>query len=262
MSARFLFLPVNGIFNNIYIGLFIWGVCLGLGSCANADERACETMSFKGGSYTVCQYNMRRVDIRTFLQGQDGVPIATFSKLQAHIKADGRHLLFAMNGGMYHDDRSAVGLYIENGKLLQKLNINKGPGNFHMLPNGVFYVGDQIAGVLESRAFQKQNLKPLFATQSGPMLVIDGRLHPKFNQSGTSVHIRNGVGVKGETVYFVISNEKVNFYDFASLFKDNLKTPNALYLDGTVSKIYAPEIKRKDTGRAMGPIIAVVEAKK
>ena len=49
--------------------------------------------------------------------------------------------------------------------------------------------------VMETEAFAKSGRKPDFATQSGPMLVINGKIHPKFSETGTSAKVRNGVGV-------------------------------------------------------------------
>ena len=237
-------------------------VVLGTASFAQTPHKPCQNISYYGNAYTVCKFDSRTSDLRTFLYDENGQVFADFERLKTAIEVSGQELVFAMNGGMYHNDRSAAGLYIENGKQMQKLNTNKGPGNFHMLPNGVFFIGDKSAGVLESHKYATAHIKARYATQSGPMLVFDGKMHPKFNKNGTSKHIRNGVGVKGDIVYFVISNERVNFYDFASLFKDYLQTPNALYLDGAVSKIYAPALDRDDKGRPMGPMIAVVEKAK
>ena len=114
--------------------------------------------------------------------------------------------------------------------------------------------------VTESLAFEAEAPDARFATQSGPMLVIDGALHPRFNADGPSRKRRNGVGVTadGATLYFAISDVPVNFHSFASLFRDKLNTPNALFLDGYVSKLYAPEIGRNETGLDMGPIVGVV----
>ncbi len=241
----------------IIISLFC--AAFGTSSCAQSSAAACQDVAYKGASYTMCKFDASAFEIRTYLNDINGAPYASFGKLKASLDVQGKTLLFAMNGGMYHNDRSSVGLYIEGGKQYQKINTNKGPGNFHMLPNGVFYMGENRVGVLESNAYLLTKTDSKYATQSGPMIVINGNIHPKFNKDSTSVHVRNGVGVKGDTIYFAISNEKVNFYNFASLFKEHLKTPNALYLDGTVSKIYAPELKRHDKGRPMGPMIAVLE---
>jgi quercetin dioxygenase-like cupin family protein len=52
--------------------------------------------------------------------------------------------------------------------------------NFYKKPNGIFYVGDGEAGILETGKFLAQKPKANFTTQSGPMLVIDGAIHPAF----------------------------------------------------------------------------------
>jgi len=252
------------MFVRFWITILILPALLVIGGAARAGTTACADVTFQGSSFTICQYDTRKVRmIRTYLYGENGKPYGTFKRLETAIKAQDETLLFAMNGGMYHDDRSAVGLYIENGRELQSLNTNKGPGNFHMLPNGLFVIwqenGSWGAHILTANDYKNKMAKDVvaYATQSGPMLVIDGKLHPKFRMSSTSNNIRNGVGVKGDIVYFAISNERVNFHTFASLFKDHLKVNNALYLDGVVSKMYAPELGRHDKGRLMGPMIAV-----
>ncbi len=126
-----------------------------------------------------------------------------------------------------------------------------------MKRNGVFYFGEGSAGVIESGAFARRGLKPKFATQSGPMLVIDGHLHPRFLADATSRYRRNGVGVAGSRVIFALADTPVTLHEFARVFRDVLKTPNALYLDGSISRIYAPELGRADFGMPMGPIVAV-----
>jgi len=124
-------------------------------------------------------------------------------------------------------------------------------------PATVFYVDGKSAGVLETAAFARRKLKPVFATQSGPMLVVDGKLHPRFLANSTSRNRRNGVGVAGKRVKFVLAETPVTFHEFARVFRDVLKTPNALYLDGSISRLYAADIHRNDLGFPMGPIVAV-----
>jgi uncharacterized protein YigE (DUF2233 family) len=166
-----------------------------------------------------------------------------------------------MNAGMYHEDRRPVGLYVENGAETMHLVTRAGPGNFGMLPNGVFWVdADGASHVTETLAYEALAPDARFATQSGPMLVIHGTLHPEFNPDGTSRKRRNGVGLSkdGKTLWFAISDGAVNFHTFARLFRDRLNTPQALYLDGVVSRLYAPELGRDDSGVSMGPIVAIV----
>lgn len=97
------------------------------------------------------------------------------------------------------------------------------------------------------------------ATQSGPLLVRNGVLHPAINAASTSRLLRNGVGISGDTVIFVISEQPVNFYEIATYFRDELHCPDALYLDGVVSSLYSTDLQRNDSTVDLGPIIGVVQ---
>ena len=231
-------------------------------SLAKQSKPPCEDMQYKKISYTICGFANHGSDIRLFLNDSKGENWGTFERLSKALTEKGEHLAFAMNAGMYRPDRSPVGLYIENGDKKRKINKRPGPGNFHLLPNGVFFVSKRRAAVLDTRQFLKLRGKILFATQSGPMLVIAGRIHPKFRPESESFKIRNGVGsCEGRKIYFAISNAPVTFHAFASLFKDKLKCRYALFLDGSISAIYAPSIKRDDGWRPLGPIVGVVQKK-
>lgn len=217
----------------------------------------CRDLTFEATSFSVCEAHAGD-DLRLFLNGPSG-PYAGFATLDADLADAGQRLGFAMNAGMFQPDLSPVGLFIENGQRLKKLVTADGPGNFGLLPNGVFCISDRFA-VVESRRYAKSGPECTFATQSGPLLVIDGTLHPRFRPSSDSLHIRNGVGVSvdGQTAYFAISNAPVNFAQFARLFRDVLATPNALYFDGSVSRLYAPDLGRSGAGFAVGPIVGLV----
>jgi len=219
----------------------------------------CVSMRFEDAAYTVCTFDARRDDIRLFWKGLDNHVYGGFTRLAGALAARGRSLRFAMNAGMFEDDLSPVGLYIEDGRQRHRADLREGASNFHLRPNGVFYVGDGAAGVAETQRFLAEGPKARFATQSGPMLVLDGRIHPKILPTGASEKIRNGVGVRdGAIVSFAISDEPVTFYAFAKLFRDGLNCPNALFLDGTISSLYAPNLdRREDPPRTIGPIIAV-----
>jgi uncharacterized protein YigE (DUF2233 family) len=215
-------------------------------------------MRFDGANYVVCAFDARRDDIRVYWKGGDGKPYGGFSRLADALKAQGRQLRFAMNGGMYETDLSPVGLLIEDGKQTHKADLREGASNFHLRPNGVFYVGPGSAGVVETTRFLAAPPPARYATQSGPMLVIDGRIHPKILPTGTSLKVRNGVGVReGAMAIFAISEEPVTFHAFARLFRDGLNCPNALFLDGSVSSLYAPNLQRADGLSILGPIIGV-----
>jgi len=222
---------------------------------ANADG-LCRKLTFEGVSHVVCNVSLREHQVRMYLRGADGQPYGRLSRLVD--SPAGKELVMAINGGMYGDDRGPVGLFIEGGRQLRAANTRRGSGNFHMKPNGVFYVTASGAGVLTTERYLRQKPRALYATQSGPMLVIDGKLHPRFADEGQSLKIRNGVGVRdGGTVVFAISDQPVSFGSFARLFRDVLKTPDALYLDGSISSIYAPDVGRRDWLYPVGPIIGV-----
>ena len=224
-----------------------------------AAAATCRDDSFESASYTVCEV-MPDEDLRLFLSGSEG-PYGSFAAVNTALEAEGRQLGFAMNAGMFHSDLTPVGLYVENGQEKARLVTSDGPGNFGLLPNGVFCVAERFA-VIESRAFKEAPPACRFATQSGPMLVIDGALHPRFLPTSDSYNYRNGVGVADDgRAIFVISNDEVNFHSFARYFRDVLAVQNALFLDGSISRLYAPELDRDDLGFPMGPIVGVVTAR-
>ena len=227
---------------------------------APAAAADCYDLEYQENSYTVCQVNLTSEDLRLFLYDGEGAPWGQFRKLDQALQAQGQQLGFAMNAGMYHQDRSPVGHYRQNGAEVMRVIPNAGPGNFGMLPNGVLCLNSGEASVIETLAYNAAQPTCRDASQSGPMLVIDGKLHPRFLKDSTSRYIRNGVGVSedGRTAYFAISNNTVTFYEFASLFRDRLKTPNALYFDGNISRLYAPDLNRHDGGFPMGPIVGTV----
>ena len=223
---------------------------------AEGGER-CAPMEFEGRRYTVCEVEAR--DLRLFQADATGAPWGHFGRLDAALRERGERLAVAMNGGMYHDDRRPVGHYVEDGRELAPLVTREGPGNFGLLPNGVLCLNAETARVIETHAFDEERPACRDATQSGPMLVIDGELHPRFLPDSDSRHIRNGVGVREDgSVVLAISDEMVTFHEFGRLFRDGLGAADALYLDGSVSRLWAPEIGRQDFGRAMGPILGVV----
>ncbi|GAA0305312.1 phosphodiester glycosidase family protein [Rhodovulum strictum] len=222
----------------------------------------CERISHESRGYVVCTADPAETELRLFRLGPDGAVLGSFVRVERLLATEGKTLGFAMNGGMYHPDRSPVGLYVENGEELAPAVASAGPGNFGMLPNGILCLGDGVARVIETRAYLADPPECRFATQSGPMLVIGGKLHPRFLVDSDSRFVRNGVGVTQDGLaVFAISDRPVTFHEFGRLFRDVLGTPNALYLDGKISRLHAPGLGRADIGLPMGPIIgAVVDA--
>ncbi len=228
---------------------------------ARAEEHACKPYSFENNAYTLCEAPLSRFSIRLFWQRPDGAPYSYLSALPK-TDANGGRLAFALNGGMFHPDYKPVGLYIEDGRELVRANTRPGPGNFHLKPNGVFYAGEGEAGVLETSAFLKKKPNALYATQSGPMLVVDGKLHPRIAKANLSAKARDGVCVRGPGhVLFAISEGDVPFDTFERLFRDGLKCRNALFLDGgSAPALYVPSASRGGNMLlGLGPMIAVYE---
>ena len=240
---------------------------------AHETPGPCMSETYQGHDYTICRFDPSASDIRLFLKDDKDEVLGSFDAVNEQLAKEGKQLAFAMNAGMYHKDRSPVGGYGEKGNALLPNNTNNGPGNFHMLPNGVFWIKETResyanppevyldAHVSSTKSFEEGAHFVRDYTQSGPMLVLDGKLHPKFKAGSSSRKIRNGVGKSRNELIFVKSEVPVNFHDFASLYKDHLKAQNALYLDGTISRLYAPNLGRNDFGAKMGPIVGVVVPK-
>jgi uncharacterized protein YigE (DUF2233 family) len=236
----------------------IFGLLLA-SSAVRAQAEPCRSEAFEGAVYTICSFDLRQSDLRTFWRNEAGEPYGSFAALAADLARQGLTLEFAMNGGMYDRTLAPVGLYIEGGRELKAANTADAAGNFHLKPNGVFYIHGDGAGVLETGQFLALRPAAEFATQSGPMLVIDGEIHPRFIPDSDSLKRRNGVGVSSPNeVHFAVSVGGVSFHAFARLFRDRLGCDNALFLDGTVSSLYAPAIGRHDAWHRFGPIVASV----
>src|SRR5438067_553703 len=191
--------------------LFLLLITAAFAGEAEAGEAPCRSLIFEGAGYTVCTFDTRDTRLSLYNLDDEGRPYGSFAALAADLAAKGKTLLFAMNAGMYDDSLKPVGLYVEDGREVKRLNRRNGPGNFHMKPNGVFFTARGSAGILETEAYIRARPPAELATQSGPMLVIDGAIHPKFSPGGTSFKRRNGVGTVDEhTTVFAISDGGVN----------------------------------------------------
>jgi uncharacterized protein YigE (DUF2233 family) len=197
--------------------------------------------------------------ISFYWKDSNGKIVGSLQNLKTFVEVGKKELKFAMNGGMYKKDQSPQGLYIENSIELSPLDTLYGNGNFYLKPNGVFYITKtNIAIICQTKEFI-DNGQIKFATQSGPMLLIDGAVHSAFKKGSKNLNIRNGVGIlPNNKVVFVMSKREVNFYDFAKFFK-KLNCKYALYLDGFVSRTYLPEANWKQLDGDFGMIIGVVK---
>ncbi len=226
-----------------------------------AAEGVCRRMAHDGNGYVVCHVDAAQEPrLQLWLTAPDGSPFGNFERIKSALQP--QSLIFAMNAVMYHEDRAPVGLFVSESETAGHLVTAGGGGNFGLLPNGVFCAGGaRPFQVIETLAFEKARPDCRLATQSGPMLVIDGDLHPRFLVDSDSRYIRNGVGVSadGQQAWFAMSDRAVTFHEFGRLFRDGLGARNALYFDGSISRLYAPELNRADFGRMMGPVIGLVD---
>lgn len=214
-----------------------------LGGCTSVHALEVRQVLGAGQLYTVATIDLKKDRLElNWINPTTRAPYRTFSEVQARLAKLGRRVLFATNSGIYAPGPKPLGLHVEKGQSLVGLNNARSGGNFALLPNGVFWVKGTRAGVTESQAYRRADPRPAFATQSGPLLVRNGQLHPSFNRSGTSFKLRSGVGVcRDGKVRFAISAGPVNFYSFAVFFRDTLNCPDALYLDGSISAYATPD---------------------
>jgi len=205
------------------------------------------------------EVNLKKSDLRMFLNDEEGKKYGNFDKLKNDLNSKGYELIFAMNGGMYMENQNPLGLYIEEGITKRKINlVQEAYGNFYLQPNGVFYItNNKEAGIIQSTKFQNKAIR--FASQSGPMLLVDGEVHNALNEGSKNLNVRNAVGIlPNGNVLFAMSKKPINFYDFAMYFK-KLGCKNALYLDGFVSKTYLPSKNWKQDSGKFGVIIAEIQ---
>ena len=229
----------------------------------------CKSQSFEGTAYIVCPVDPAKADLRLFWKDTGGKPYRNFSEVAEAVTGQGHRLLFAMNAGMYREDFTPMGLYVEDGEKLIEVNREAPPKvsgpvpNFFKQPNGIFYLDEAGAHIIPTGEFLKQSPKPRLATQSGPMLVIASTINPIFIEGSTDRTRRNGIGISSDgTLRFVISEDGVNFHDFARFFRDELKCADALFLDGgNGTGLYNPARRRNDTSwhGGYGPIFGLVE---
>lgn len=224
-----------------------------LTACQSPTPQICQNHK-KPFNMDICQIKANHTqNLQLFWQDNSRQNLTTFDKLNQFISQayPRQRLIFAMNAGMYDPNFAPIGYTVIDKNIVMPINLRQDDGNFYLKPNGVFYWNKDGFFIDESENFAKQmtNLQIDYATQSGPMLVINGQIHPAFNADSQSFKIRNGVGVncQNQTTNFIISREPVNFYQFASVFKDKLACQNALFLDGSIaSGLYSTELGKHD----------------
>lgn len=216
--------------------------------------------TFHGETYETCRIDPAKEDLRLYWDDGHGNVLGNFTALEKQVVAGGGRLLFAANAGMFDPASKPVGLLIENGAEKFPLNLGDGYGNFFLKPNGVFLINaHRHALIVDSGNYPALVVPAVWATQSGPLLVHGGDLNPDFIPGSKNRKIRSGIGVtaKGEIV-FALSKRPVDFYEFAELFREKLRCPNALYLDGDISDFYRPGSPEEEGRHHFGPMFGLI----
>ncbi len=229
---------------------------------ANTPSPACEIRSFETSPFLVCEYDAARHELRLVRNDLDPDRSRRMDALLRDPDIEARRVRFAMNAGMFEESGRPLGLYVAEGRTGRGLNTRSGHrGNFDLSPNGVFFTDAEGRPSVISRGdWFAHEADAVWATQSGPLLVIDGALHPAIQHDRPSRRVRNGVGITDpDTAAFVLSLEPVSFGRLARFFRDGLGSENALYLDGVVSGAWVPELPRLDLIHRVGPVILVTD---
>lgn len=235
------------------------GLAILAAAVAHAADPPCRGASFEGAAFTVCAYRPAEQQIR-LESAANGAPIGSFAGLRRTLGPSAKRVDFAMNAGMYDVDQRPIGLFVRDGALEHPLNRTNDLGNFYLKPNGVFWVGTDGAPHVEATdTYAETPRDPEWATQSGPLLVWRGAFNPHLSANGTSLQVRNAVGVIGRQAFFVISDGPVSFGRLARFLRDGLGCPDALYLDGAVSALWSPALGRQDAAAGLGTFVVVSE---
>ncbi len=209
---------------------------------------ALRPFEYNGSRFTVATVDLKKVQLKLFWKDSSGKKLGSLTSLEAYLKRNQRTLLAGMNAGIFDTAFTPLGLHAERGRVLHPVKTRRsGYGNFYLQPNGVFYIDATGAHVTDTLEFTRRNLKVFEATQSGPALLLNKKLHPSFQVGSSNRLPRNAIGVSSlTTVQLVISDDWVNFDDLAKFMRDVLKCTDALYLDGNISKLRVPNVRDED----------------
>jgi uncharacterized protein YigE (DUF2233 family) len=245
---------------------------------------------FENSSFLVVDVDLQRAKLELHWRNPAGKPFLNFQALEDYLTANGQRLLAVMNAGIFDTNSRPLGLHIERGQILRRLNSRRsGYGNFYLQPNGVFYLEKTASGtrarLQTTVAFERDHpnvrepgrtAQILEATQSGPMLVVDGKLNAAFKADSGNRLIRNAIGVQSSNslasnslgsnslgssrVVLVLTETPVNFHTLARFLRDQLECANALYLDGNISNLYVPGSSKNSSSISdFGGMITVLE---
>ena len=183
-------------------------------------------------------FDLSRYQLSLHWKDESGSPYGTIEAVADALARQGRQVAAVTNAGIYERDMTPLGLHVETGAVLRPLNRDDGTGNFYLKPNGVFSIASGEARITETSAFRMDDTVSI-ATQSGPLLVLDGAIHPAFRERSTSRRSRNAVGVRSDgAVVLAMTRTPVNLWTLAMFMRDRMGCPSALYLDGVISQLW------------------------
>ena len=238
--------------------LFAAGGCSSLRQAVQNRECALDS----DRPYDVVEIDPERHVVQLYWRDPQGQPFLTLERFREWLADRADSLVAATNGGIYEPGYVPTGLFVENGAVRIPLNLRTGDGNFYLKPNGVFALTADGVLVVEASEYEFVTDSVRYALQSGPLLVDGGAIHPAFNRGSVNCRLRSGIGVRPDGHAFIaISNGAVNFFDFATFFRDSLGCEEALYLDGAISSLWAPGIGRFEQSRKKYAGILAVLAK-
>jgi len=215
---------------------------------------------FDGLRFEVLEVDLRRADLRIHW-GRDGRPWRTFRALQDALAAAGSPARAITNAGTFEPGLAPTGLLVSGGRRVHGLEAADGDPAlvFFMKPNGVFAIAGGEAVIVETGAAGA--LRDVAeATQSGPLLVRRGALHPRLRPGSPNRKVRSGIGVRDPArVVIVLSKDESNLETFARLFRDRLGCADALYLDGVISRLWEPGGGEAAPAGEFGGMISVHE---
>jgi uncharacterized protein YigE (DUF2233 family) len=222
-----------------------------------------EQIIWRGGFYDVVRVNLNRADVHLFWDRPDSAGrFGSFDALRGWLEGSGRKVYAITNAGIFLKGYIPEGILVGGGRRYTQLNRSNGWGNFYLKPNGVFAITSRGAIVASTTHFADiLGRDTVFeATQSGPMLVAHGMIHPVFEDSSYHYNIRSGVAAPTpDEVVLVISRNEVTLYSMASFFLERLNCTDALYLDGDITRMYAPELGRFDNAQCAAMIAVVAK---
>ncbi len=218
-----------------FISMLAFGLIFSVHTQANDNQIQYEKIN--DINFGIYKPDLQKEEVVSFYKNAEGEHYTTLQNVLETQQAQNIDILFLMNGGIYTSNYHPGGLYIEDGKMIQKLNLNDGRDNFHTKPNGVFYMRSGKAYIVKSEDFS-HSPDISMAIQSGPLLMNDGKIYNHFTDKSTSTYLRNAVCINASgDVYFAQSFDPTNMYHFAYALKERLACDKLLYLDGFLSNM-------------------------